>query len=392
MNTEIKTHIVNGDLYISLDGVINSSNAELLKAEIDNIIENSTFIQLVLDAENLSYISSAGLRIVLKLLKEKRNPKIINTSADIYDIFETTGFTEMMTIEKAYRKVSVDGCEIIGKGANGIVYRLDDETIIKTYKSDALGDMERERQIARQAFILGIPTAIPYDIVRVDDSYGAVFELLSATSITKLISKDPDNIDEYAKVFVDLLKEIHKTPASVGVFPDIKAVALDWAEYLKGYLDDDLWEKLCALIKAVPKHNYLIHGDYHCNNVLIQQGEPMLIDMDTLAVGHPVFELASMYNAFVGFPEIDHSISMSFLGLPYDISTVLWDKVLKLYLNSDDEEYVRSVEKKAMLVGYTRLYRRTLKREQNTIIGEKRLKVYKDHLCSLIAELDNLDF
>ena len=42
---------------------------------------------------------------------------------------DMTGFTEMVTIEKAYQRMSVDGCEFIAKGANGAVYRYDDETI-----------------------------------------------------------------------------------------------------------------------------------------------------------------------------------------------------------------------------------------------------------------------
>lgn len=49
----------------------------------------------------------------------------------------------------------------------------------------------------------------------------------------------------------------------------------------------------------------MIHGDYHTKNLELQNDEVLLIDMDTLAVGNPIFELASMYNSFVGYYEID---------------------------------------------------------------------------------------
>jgi hypothetical protein len=88
-----------------------------------------------------------------------------------------TGFTDMVTVEKAYQRMSVEGCEFIAKGANGAVYRYDNETILKTYfAKDALPEIKQERENARRAFVLGINTAIPYGIVRVGDGYGTVTE------------------------------------------------------------------------------------------------------------------------------------------------------------------------------------------------------------------------
>ena len=63
----------------------------------------------------------------------------------------------------------------------------------------------------------------------------------------------------------------------------------------------DRFEKLISLISAVPEDIHLMHGDYHVKNVMLQNGESLLIDMDTLCSGNPIFELASMYNAYVGF-------------------------------------------------------------------------------------------
>ena len=55
---------------------------------------------------------------------------------------------------------------MIGKGAKGIIYKYDDDTIIKVYKnSDSLPEINRERDLARKAFILGVPTVIPFDVV-----------------------------------------------------------------------------------------------------------------------------------------------------------------------------------------------------------------------------------
>ena len=58
---------------------------------------------------------------------------IENVSNEIYDIFEVTGFTDIFKVQKRLREISVENCEVIGEGANGKVYRLDDETIIKVF-------------------------------------------------------------------------------------------------------------------------------------------------------------------------------------------------------------------------------------------------------------------
>lgn len=383
----------NGNFAIALHGQIDTANAADAEQAIKELLEGESVTALVLDAQHLRYISSAGLRILLRLLKSGKNVKMVNVSPEVYDILEVTGFSEMMTVEKAFREVSVDGCEIIGQGSNGIVYRLDAETIVKVYRNaDALEEMQREREISRKAFVLGIPTAIPYDVVRVGDKFGTVFELLNARSITKLILAEPEKMDEFVTVFVDTLKLIHNTAVQPGQLPDMKAVALDWADFLKGHLPDDLQQKLCDMIAAVPDHGYMLHGDYHSNNVMVQNGEPLLIDMDTLCVGHPVFELASTFNAYVGFGEIDPDVTLRFIKLDSDTAHAVWNKVLQLYLGTEDEGDIRSVAEKAMILGYTRLLRRTIRRESDTDYGKACIAHYKQRLAQLLERVDTLVF
>lgn len=381
-------------LVIAFIGKISSENASSVEEKVNAIIQSEAHQSVVVDAENLEYISSAGLRVILRLKKLEPSLKMINVSSDVYEILDMTGFTEIMTVEKAYRKFSVEGCEAIGKGANGTVYRLDPDTIIKVYhNADALADIHRERELARRAFVLGIPTAIPYDVVKVGDTYGSVFELLSAKSFAKLIKAEPENIDKYVGLYVDLLHKIHGTEVRPEDMPDMRDVAIDWVNFLKDYLPEDKWAKLLSLVEAVPVSHHMLHGDYHIKNVMMQDGEVLLIDMDTLCQGHPVFELASMYNAYVGFAELDHNVSMDFLGISHDTSVVIWKKSLPLYLGTDDAEKVTEVEQKAMLIGYTRLMRRRIRRKGfESEEGRQEIETYKNHIIELLDKIDTLEF
>lgn len=390
---QVKKIAYQGGFAVALSGHITSANAAAIEAAILAQLEGETFTELVLDADELEYISSAGLRVILRLMKSGKKPRMVNVSSEVYEVLEVTGFSEMMPVEKAFRKVSIEGCEVIGQGSNGIVYRLDPETIVKVYRNnDALAEMQREREISRKAFVLGIPTAIPYDVVKVGDKFGTVFELLNAKSITKLILAEPENMDAHIAVFVDVLKQIHETPVKPGELPDMKEVALGWADYLKGHLSDAHYEKLHAMIEAVPGHSFMLHGDYHSNNVMVQNGEPLMIDMDTLCIGHPVFELASTFNAYVGFSEMNPESIKQFMKLDQETGRRIWKTLLPLYLDSRDEAYVASVEKKAMIIGYTRLLRRTLRREADTEMGQKSIAYYKTRLAELLEQVDSLTF
>jgi uncharacterized protein (TIGR02172 family) len=379
-------------LYIAVIGRIDASNAAEAEEKIFSIKNDNPGKHTVVDADKLAYISSAGLRVILRLRKEDPKLAIINVAADVYEVFDMTGFTDMVTIEKAYRRMSTQGCEFIAKGANGAVYRYDDETILKTYfAKDALPEIKQERENARKAFVLGINTAIPYGIVRVGDGYGTVTELLNATSVTKLIRKDPEDLSLAAKYYVDMLKSIHAIEVADGEVPDMKETALDWADFVSAHLPEEQATKLRALIEAVPRKNTLMHGDYHTNNIMVQDGEPLLIDMDTLCMGHPVFELGSMFNAFVGYSELDHQVTMDFFGYSFETAGKFWNMALKLYLGTEDEAVCRSVEEKAMVIGYTRMLRRALRRPDEAESPAKIARC-KEMLGILLGKVESLVF
>ena len=379
-------------LYIALEGRIDASNAAQAEEKIFGIKSGNPGKHTVVDAENLEYISSAGLRVILRLRKEEPKLAIINVAPDVYEVFDMTGFTDMVTVEKAYQRMSVEGCEFIAKGANGAVYRYDAETILKTYfAKDALPEIKQERENARRAFVLGINTAIPYGIVRVGDGYGTVTELLNAVSVTKLIRANPDDLSEAVKYYVDMLKSIHAVEVEDGEVPDMKEIALDWARFVTAHIPEEQGRKLISLIEAVPKQNTLMHGDYHTNNIMVQNGEPLLIDMDTLCMGHPVFELGSMFYAFVGYSELDHQNMMDFFGYSFETAGKFLNTSLKMYLGTEDETVCQKVMEKAMVIGYTRMLRRTVRRP-NEADSPAKIARCKEMLAELLNNVDCLTF
>ncbi len=90
----------NETLLINLEGRLDTTTApELEKVLNDNITDHK---KLVFDFENLVYISSAGLRVLLvaqKTMNLQGEMKILHVNETIMEIFEVTGFSSILTIE-----------------------------------------------------------------------------------------------------------------------------------------------------------------------------------------------------------------------------------------------------------------------------------------------------
>ena len=375
-------------------GKINTYTSIEVEKEINDLCEANDFEQLVLDVDKVEYFSSAGLRILLRLKKKYGVLKIVNASPLVYEVMDMTGFTEIIPVEKAYRKISVEGCPVLGKGAKGTVYRIDPETIVKVYYTpDSVDEIHKERELARTAFILGVPTAISYAVVKVDEYYGSVFELLNATSISKMLQDDSTTVEACVKLSIDLLKLIHATEVEEGQMPPILDKMIKRARAILPYLPDASGQKLLELMEAIPDDHHMIHGDYHMKNVMVQNGEPLLIDMDTICYGHPIFELSFMYTAYIGFGEWNSEELASFFDLPVNIITVFWKRSLAMYLNSDDPARVEEVEKKAAVLSYVRLMERMVRKSLiHSDQGQAEFEYYRKKLISYLDEISELTF
>ena len=90
----------NQSLTIALEGRLDTTTAPQLEAELKSCLNGVE--ALVMDMEKLDYISSAGLRVLLaaqKQMAKQGEMKVIHVSESIMEIFEVTGFSDILTIE-----------------------------------------------------------------------------------------------------------------------------------------------------------------------------------------------------------------------------------------------------------------------------------------------------
>ena len=91
-------------LTIFLPVRIDSANATDTEMKLMDLVEDYEPKAIVMDAKDMQYICSAGLRIILNVKKTVPDTEVINASSVVYDIFKTTGFNIVLKISKAHRR------------------------------------------------------------------------------------------------------------------------------------------------------------------------------------------------------------------------------------------------------------------------------------------------
>ena len=382
---------INGDEKILYpEGRISVDSVKEVEKEILGILEEHQEPILIFDLERVEYVSSAGLRLFLKLAKQyKDNMTIRNVPVDVYEVFAVTGFTTMMKVEKQLREISVEGCKVLGKGAYGAVYRVDNETIVKVYKGDMnKEEIEEGQKRARYALQRGVPTAIAFDRVRVNGCDGAVFELLDAKSFQEIVRTQPERLEEMTGLYVEFLRQLHDTTAEKsGDLEDAREVFQGILDQMQGVLPEDMIDRVRALFREMPEDLHIVHGDLHMKNLMYVSGEPMVIDMDTLCVGDFVFELGRLATFYKLARETDDQFEAMFYGFPEGTCDYIWDRIQEAFTEPGDS---RTLDK-IMLVGYLNLVRIVIHHFGNDpVMLERGITYCIERLSELLPGVESL--
>ncbi|MBO7118967.1 MAG: STAS domain-containing protein [Bacteroidaceae bacterium] len=329
-------------------------NSQLDALEPEHVIES-----LTCDASQLEYISSSGLRILLSLAKRYKKFRVINVQPQVYEVLETTGFTKIMTVERAMRRLSVEGCRLIGIGSVGKVFRLDGDTIIKVFREGTtMEEVRREITLSKEAFVLGMPTAISFDVVRVAptseggaECYGLVYELLKAKTLSTYLKQHPDRLDECARQYAGLFMQLHEieVPES-GSVPSAILHERQHIEHIRCYFPEESISMMLSIIDSIPECNRLLHLDLQTKNAMVQDGELMLIDMGEVSYGHPLLDLGHAYASMVGLIGDYEKI----IGMPRDLGRRFWERAIDYYFAGLPADVVEERKAQIEVVSYVR--------------------------------------
>ena len=326
-------------LTLELTGRLDISTAPLLERELG--LEGIR--HLVLDFDECHYISSAGLRELLRAQKRLTTVGgtmlLTNVTREVQDVLDMTGFSSIIASRRKVRQISIEGLEFLSAGVCGECYRLDRETIVKLYNEGVEPHIaEKEKAFAKAAFVLGIPTAISYDVVACGTRTGVVYEMLDATLFSSVIRNDLANIDRHAETLAQITRTVHETRADPDVFPDIKENFRNYIGQMDFFLSPDEIALLQRKLEAIPDADTCVHFDLHTSNIMIRDGEPVIIDMGDVSRGHYLFDIGLLCTIYGLPPEL--GISELATKIPADDGARLLERFLACYFaDKPAEEY-----------------------------------------------------
>ena len=353
MNIDIRHE---GDsVTLILAGRLDTATSAKASADIERALATVPVIsRLTCDAGQLEYISSSGLRILLSLAKRYKDFRITEVQSLVYEVLDTTGFTKIMTVERALRQLSVEGCEVIGVGGVGTVYRLDGDTIIKVFREGTtIEEVRREITMSKEAFVMGMPTAISFDVVRLGSQYGLVYELLQADTLSACIKREPERIDEFARKYAELFHQLHaiEVPGESSV-PCAIERERQQIRHIRRYFPQESIDLMLRIVDAIPNANRLLHLDLQTKNAMVQNGELMLIDMGEVGYGHPLLDLGHAYSAMVTLVGDYDKI----IGMPRELGQKLWSRAIDYYLEGMPAEVVKQRKAQIEVVSCVRSF------------------------------------
>lgn len=360
---------------ITVTGSVNSNTVSDLETTVNDVTGDSLPTNIQFDFEKVDYISSVGLRFLLKLRKKGIAIQITQVSPEVYEVFDMTGFTDMFDVQKKFRNVDITGCDMIGCGANGMVYRIDSETVLKLYtRTDVLPEIRAEQEHAKYALQAGIPTAISFDIVKAGEKYGSVFELIAARSVASILEEDPEEAESYIASYVELLKCVHAIPyketAKVSL-PDAQLKFRDYIETIAGYASNQTAALLREFADRIPAQRTVLHGDCQPGNVMVTKDELLFIDMDTLSFGNPLFDLGYLYSTLIVYPQIPTMRKL--FQISQDVASEFWQKMFDLYYEDDSAEERAHLKTMCTIISHVQVLRYLIRHPDQGTEEQKRI-------------------
>ncbi len=213
-------------------------------------------------------------------------------------------------------------------------------------------DVEKELlELAHIAFVNGIPSVIAYDTVKCGDSLGVVFEMLKSDTLGHAMHKEPERLEEYVDKHVALAKTLHSTHVPAGSFERIQDVYHRRTDNLGEWCSEEEIRLLHSIIDDIPETDTVTHNDLHPGNIMIQDGELLLIDMPEVTMGPPVCDMIAIYRGMISpLPENARKRRERSIGMPAEESLRAGNMFFEGYTGITDPEELKAYYEKLELL------------------------------------------
>ncbi len=187
--------------------------------------------------------------------------------------------------------------DVIVKTDKKTIYK-DGDTVVKLFseefpKSDILNEALNQARVEET----GLPIPALKSVSVIDGKWAISMEYVEGKTLDKIMADDPDNIQKYIDMFVDLQLEVQSKRSPL--LNKLKDKMNRKISSLGRDLDANIRYELHTRLESMPKHNKICHGDFNPTNIIIDNnGNPHIIDWSHATQGNGSADAARTYLLF----------------------------------------------------------------------------------------------
>lgn len=345
MEENIFGYSVDGNL-ISVRGAVDGKAAAAI-----TILFNPGTIY-VLDFEDVCSVNFAALREFLRTRKSGKRFCVINASNEVCEKFEDTGVAYIVNISRKPKALDISkytefGASFLSKAFNS----GDGDSMIKLYGPRVPKQMvAQEKAVAKAVMLFGLNTPLVGSLYTDGTNMALDFERIEGKrSFSRIISEEPERLEEISAKFAKMCKELHVTPCDTNIFPD-RSILYRQAVTNCHELSENVIQNALKFLDSVPAETTCLHGDMQLSNVITTGKEDMWIDLSDFSYGNHMFDLGMLYFLSRLNPE---RRMQDLFHFGHETMEKVWPVFMRGYFNVQTDEEIeeanRSIEPFAAL-------------------------------------------
>ena len=245
------------------------------------------------------------------------------------------------------QRINLDDYIQTGEGGTALTYtHKDGFSLAKLYNPGFEADRAKaEFLTARAVFELGIPSPEPFRLITDGQRSGAEYELIkNKRSYTRIISQEPERLEEISLKFARMAKELHAKQADTTRLQSYKQRIANFY-HEKDMVPEDYKQRVLQFLDTVPDTPRCLHGDLHIGNIITDGQRDLWIDLGEFAYGVPEWDLALLWTMCHNMPgdRVEHIFHIS-----HETMMAHWDIFFPAYLGTSAPQAIHEATQRLL--------------------------------------------
>ncbi len=245
------------------------------------------------------------------------------------------------------QRINLDDYIQTGEGGTALTYtHKDGLSLAKLYNPGFEADRAKaEFLTARAVFELGIPSPEPFRLITDGERSGAEYELIkNKRSYTRIISQEPERLEEISLKFARMAKELHAKQADTTRLQSYKQRIANFY-HEKDMVPEDYKQRVLQFLDTVSDTPRCLHGDLHIGNIITDGQRDLWIDLGEFAYGVPEWDLALLWTMCHNMPgdRVEHIFHIT-----HETMMAHWDIFFPAYLGTNDPQAIHEATQRLL--------------------------------------------